>query len=882
MPLNSGEKLGPYQIVAPLGAGGMGEVYRARDTQLEREVAVKVLPRAMAADPERLARFDREAKVLAALNHPNIATIYGLVEFSGGRALVMELVPGLTLGDRLKRGAVGLEETLKIAGQVADALEAAHDKGIVHRDLKPGNIMITPDGLAKVLDFGLASTAGTTAPGDPENSPTLTMTMTQAGYIVGTAAYMSPEQAAGTPVDRRADIWSFGVVLWEMLTGQRLFKGDTVAHTLAAVLQAPISFEALKSVPAPVRELVARCLDRDVKSRLRDIGEARVATLRYMANPVAPAAEAPMRRSKMPWLVAAALALAVLGLGAIHFRETPPVEPSLATTLLPPEGGEFNFGTYGLPAISPDGMRIVYGARAMEGKTQLWLRRLDSPAAQPLAGTEDAGFPFWSPDSRWVGFGQERKLKKIDVQGGPPIPITDIEADFRGGTWNVEGVILFGLNRQGPLLRVSASGGKTTAATVDDGSNPQSFSHRSPWFLPDGRHFLYTNPQDGDIPVRVGSLDEPGKPGKLVAKSHSTVAYAQGYLLYLLENTLMAQPFDAASLSATGDPSPLAEGVPTYQTNARSAAFTVARSGLLVYQAGIAGRQSELVWRDRSGQRAGIIGQRTGLLLSLALSPDGKQAAANDQEFLWVYDTGRGVRTRLSSGNLKTPREPVWAPDDRTIFFAAAAPGSATTDIFRKSANGTGAETSVIATPGQNEYPEDVSADGKWLLYRKVDPKNREDMWVLPLDTTGGKQEPKPYLQTAAREGEARFSPDGRWAAYRSNESGQDEIYVGAFPTISAKYLISSGGGAHLRWSHDGREIFYVSQDGQLISVEVSARNGELQVGKTQKLFGGVITTRNSIYDVSADGKKFLVIDEEQARTLPLTLRQNWMAALRK
>ena len=571
MQLSPGEKFASYQVLSLLGKGGMGEVYKARDLQLKREVALKVLPGAFANDPDRLARFQREAEVLASLNHPNIAAIYGMAHSAGSYALVMELVIGES-----PKGPLAWNDAWKLAQQMASALEYAHDNNVVHRDLKPANIMVTAEGVLKLLDFGLAKAMSAPMSGslDPENSPTLTMGATVAGTIMGTAGYMSPEQAKGRSVDKRADIWSFGVVLWELLTGERLFKGEDVADTLAQVLTKEVD---VTRVPIVARNLLTECLQKDPKLRLRDIGDAP----RLVGQALPPDSAAPAHASRWAWPAAAAFLLTTFALGWIHFREAPPELRAIQTAILPPDDGEFEFvgNTNSIPAISPDGNLIVFGARAKDGKQQLWLRHLDSGVAQPLPGTEGATPPFWSPDSRWVAFIQENKLKKIDVQGGPAVTIADIPQPLRGGSWNRDGVILLGGNRTNPIARVSASGGKSVPFTPETNS-------RSPWFLPDGIHFLYTLSQTGDIPVLVGSLDAPGKPGKLVAQAHSTAAYAQGHLLYLRENTLMAQPFDVKQLSTQGEATPLAEGVATVTDPARLALFTVSPTGLLVYGSG--------------------------------------------------------------------------------------------------------------------------------------------------------------------------------------------------------------------------------------------------------------------------------------------------------
>ncbi len=856
----------------------MGEVYRALDTQLQREVAIKVLPASMARDPERLARFDREAKILAALNHPNIAVIHAIVESPSGRALVMELVPGDTLGARIKQGPMPQEEALNVAKQIAEALEAAHEKGVTHRDLKPGNVMITPTGLVKVLDFGLAAMATPAAQSiDPDNSPTLTMGMTQAGAIMGTAAYMSPEQAAGVTVDRRADIWSFGVVLYEMVTGKRLFSGgESISHTLADVLRAPIDLDVIPA--GKVRTLLRRCLDRSLKTRLQSIAEARIA----IDAPEEGGASSPP--SKLPWAIAAILGLSAATFGALYFLQPKPEQPVLNATLLPPDGTDFFFNAgvanQAVPALSPDGTRIVFGARGKDGKVQLWVRRLDSSISTLLPGTENAGHPFWSPDSRFVGFGQDQKVKKIDVQGGPPLLVAEIPSDFGGGSWSPEGWILIGgrsAPAATPLLKVPAAGGKPVPA-VGIESGKESGAHKFPWFLPDGKHFLYTPQREGDLPVRVGSLDEPDKPGKIVAQAQSNVVYAQGHLLYLRESTLMAQPFDTGKLATTGEAVPVAESVPTYSNPSRLAGFTVSTDGLLVHATGASGSQSRLAWKDRQGKVLGNVGEPTGQIGNLELSPDQKSAAVSFAGDLWIYDTARGLPTRFTF-DPKIDREPVWSPDGKTLYFSSDRKGAF--NLYRKASNGTGTEE-LLLEDSQVKTPSSISPDGKFLLYHRSGEKTLTDMWSLPLQNPGAKMEPQAFLQTPFVEGAGRFSPDGQWVAYQSNESGQNQVYAAPFPGPGGKRQISPAGGNRPRWRKDGKEIFYVSPDGQLMAAEVTARNGTLEVGQVQKLFDGIITSRGTVYDVSADGQKFLVVDDGATATRPLTLVQNWTALLKK
>lgn len=864
MPLSPGDNLGQFNVVSLLGKGGMGEVYRARDTQLKREVALKVLPDAFASDPERLARFQREAEVLASLNHPNIAAIYGIVQSGGSYALVMELVIGES-----PKGPLGWEDAWKLAQQMASALEYAHEKNIVHRDLKPANIVVTADGVLKLLDFGLAKAMSTPITGslNSENSPTLTMGATVAGTIMGTAGYMAPEQAKGKNVDKRADVWAFGVVLWELLTGERLFTGEDVAETLAQLLTKEVD---LTRVPSVARRLLTECLQKDPKARLRDIGDAS-----RLIGDAAPPAVAATRPPVLPWAVAAVFALVAGVVSFVHFRETPPEVRAINTTLLPPDNADFEFARpFPIPAISPDGTRIVYGARTKDGKTQLWLRRLDSASAQPLAGTEGAGTPFWSPDSRWVAFGQDKKLKKIDIQGGPPVPITDLEHPLRGGSWNSEGVILFAGMPQTPILRVAASGGKAVAVTKPE-------NHHFPFFLPDGRHFIYITGQDGDNPVQVGSLDEPAKPGKIVAQAHSPAVYSQRHLLFLRENTLMAQPFDVERLETTGEVMPVAEGVPTFTSISRIAGFTVSPAGLLAYVTGARGGQSRLLWKDRQGKVLDGLGTSAAAVEDFSISRDQKSVGVVIGRDLWVYDAARGVPTRFTFDQADN-RDPVWSPDGKTLYFISNR-GRGAGNLYRKALNGTGAEEPLLEDSARKSLGS-VSPDGKWLLYSKDDAKARMDLWALPLTPSpgGAKAEARVFLQTRFSEYHGQFSADGQWVVYQSNESGNFEVYVAPFPGPGGKRQISSGGGTRPRWRRDGKEIFYCTIDGRLMAAEVAARNGTLEVGRVQNLFDDIDTAHGSAYDVSADGQKFLVVDDGVSGTRPLTLLQNWTASLRK
>ncbi|MGD1091622.1 MAG: protein kinase [Bryobacteraceae bacterium] len=877
MSLAPGTRLGPYEILGPLGAGGMGEVYRAKDTKLDREVAIKVLPSALAQHPDRLARFEREAKVLAALNHPNIAIIYGLED----HAIVMELVEGPTLADRIAVGALPLDESLKIAVQIADALEAAHEKGIVHRDLKPANIKVREDGTVKVLDFGLATAvqSNTAERSDGANSPTLTMGGTEVGVILGTASYMSPEQAAGKPVDRRADIWSFGVVLWEMLTGRRLFHGESVSHTLADVLRAEIDFGKLPaSTPAPIRELLKRCLDRDLKTRLRDIGEARIAIQKYLANPTSsPDVTSATSPSRHLWLWIAATSvcfLAAVALAFIHFRERQPEAPVVRSTLLPPDSATPDFGNgLGLPTLSPDGLKIVFGARTADGKDPLWVRSLDGLVAQPLAGTDGAIFPFWSPDGKFIAFFADSKLKKIDASGGPAITLADAPLG-RGGSWSPEGVIIFApVNALGPLLRVSSAGGASTPISTAQG--------RLPWFLPDGRHFLY-QVQPGNSTIRAGSLD--GGESKMVIEAGSNALYAEGHLLFLRDGALMAQTFDAKRLVTTGEAVPVAEHIQTVLNSGTVGVFSVSQTGMLAYRSGLGFSGLELTWYDRAGKKGAEVGEPAGLV-DFRLSPDRKSLAATittgGYANIWTYDVSRGLRTRLTF-EAANDQDPVWSPDGRNIILGSVRKGHR--DLYRKQANGAGPEE-LLYSDDLEKYPRSWSPDGNFLLYDAAGPKTG-GIWALPLtQQPGGSLKPFPVVQPPFSATLGEFSPDGRWIAYQSNESQRYEIYVTSFPPGSGgRRQISTAGGVLARWRPDGKEIFYIAPDRRLMAAEVVVKGGTLEPGTVRPLFGSPdLTPGNPYYDVSGDGQQFLLRTfPEQKSAEPLTLVQNWVARLKK
>ena len=857
MALSAGDRLGPYEILAPLGAGGMGEVYRARDTKLERQVAIKILPDALASDPERLARFEREAKVLASLNHPNIATIHGVED----RALIMELVEGETL-----RGPVPLETAFDYARQIASALQAAHEKGIVHRDLKPANIMVTPAGVIKVLDFGLAKAAEeSVAPADSMNSPTLTMSPTRAGMILGTAAYMSPEQARGKTVDQRADIWAFGVVLYELLTGHTLFEGDTVSDTLAGVLKTE---PTLDRIPERARRLVQTCLQKDPRKRLQAIGDWE---LLLQVQPVAQVSD--LQRPRLPWIWAALATAAALALGFVAFRHFTEETRVVKLFVPPPEKADFNW--FSIPAISPDGRRLV-AAVDQDGRRSLWVRDFDSLTGRALPGTDGASYPFWSADSKTVAFFAVGKLKKIEVAGGPAITLCDA-ANPRGGTWNQSGVIVFAPSPTSGLMRVSAAGGTMTAVTQPDAALHER-GNRFPSFLPDGRHFLFTaqNSNVEQSVIYVGDLESRSR--QRVLPANSNVVYVPpGYLLFVRERTLMAQPFNAAKLQTTGDAVPIAEQVDSISGNSQGQ-FSSSQNGVLAYTSGGGGGNVQLTWFDRSGKAVGTLGT-PGELEWPAISPDGSTVAVEQGDRqgnlrdVWLHDVARATATRFTFGPASN-RFPVWSPDGTHIAFYTTRDG---TDVYRRATGGTAQDEPLDKRPA-NKRPDDWSRDGKYILEENNgDPKTGNDIWVLPLF---GDRKPYPYLHTEFSERYAKLSPNGQWLAYVSDESKSNEVYVQTFPNPGGKWQVSTNGGSYPVWSRDGKELFFIGADQKLMAVEIKG-GAKFEAGLPKPLFD-VHINNDGWYDVSKDGRFLIPNQIGQATSAPMTVVLNWTAGLKR
>ncbi len=848
----------------------MGEVYRARDTKLKRDVAIKVLPAEFARDAERLARAQREAEVLASLNHPNIAQIYGQEDASGTPCLVLEFVDGQTVEQRLKQGPLPVAEALDLARQIADALDAAHERGIVHRDLKPANVKITPAGQVKVLDFGLAKTIDTMPPEALSHSPTLAGSATGTGVILGTSGYMSPEQARGKTADARSDIWSFGVMLYEMLSGKPAFPGETVVEVLGGVLKSDADWRLLPStIPPSVLSLLRHCLQKDRNRRLRSIADARFQIEQAIHEPAsAPASAPPAQKSRERiWIgVALVAVIAAASVTVWHFASAPnaPLETRLQI-VTPPAASMSSF------AISPDGRKVVYEGLD-NGKHLLWLRRLESPNAEALPGTDGPTQPFWSPDSRSVAFFADGKLKRIDIAGGTPQIVTD-SPNGPNGAWNSDGTILFALTSTGPLQRVAASGGAAAPFTKVD--PPRQVSHRFPSFLPDGRHFLFgvAGTPEGRG-VYVASLDD-NQPRRLFDADSAAVFAPPDQLLFVRQGTLFAQRFDLRKLETVQEPVAVATSVSFNTEWLLDKNFSVSQTGTLAYRSGK--REKEFIWLDRSGTPVGAIGTRDDAQpQSIRLSPDGRTVAmlrsVNGNNDVWLMDAARGVLRRFTS-DPADDNGAVWSPDSNVLVYTSRQK-KGNLNLYRKPVNGNGGDELLVDSP-ENKFPLDWSADGHFLLYSTDSPKTGTDLWAFSFD----QKKSIPVIQTNADEIVGRFSPDGRWVAFQSNETGRDEIYVQPFPGPGGKSSpISINGGFGPQWRSDGKEIYYIGTDNRLMAVPMTLRpNGQADAGTPVPLFS---VRPGSEFEVSRDGKRFLVDTlTEGASATPITVILNWSGA---
>jgi eukaryotic-like serine/threonine-protein kinase len=913
-----GKTLAHYEITSQLGKGGMGEVYQAKDRKLGRDVAIKVLPEEFARDADRVARFQREAKLLASLNHPNIAAIYGLEEFGGTSILVLELVDGKTLADRIRAGPVPVEEALKLALQIAEALEAAHEKGIIHRDLKPENIKVTPEGKVKVLDFGLAKAfAGDKEEVNLSNSPTLSNAATQQGVILGTAAYMSPEQARGKSVDKRADIWAFGCVLYEMLTGQQTWTGTTVTDIMAAALAKDPDFGSLPpNIHPDIRKLLSRCLQKDPTERIRDVGDVRVEIKQLLADPKGVLAQPvatvePRKKLRMilPWVaVTAILSIIVAGVAVWNLRTPKPLQVVRFDCELP----EFQQTLMRVLAVSPDGKQFTYGTNK-----GLCLRSMDELAAKLIAGTEGASTAFFSPDGQWIGYfsQSDRKLKKIAVSGGAPVALCDVTS-FAGASWFEDNTIVYG-QRGGDIMRISADGG-TPASLVKAKSGTLS----SPQVLPGGKSLLYTLMDNDPGKIMVQSL-KSGDSKELFAGRNARYL-PTGHIVYGSESGLgriniSAVPFDLDKLEATGGAVLIVEGVGQY---------SVSDSGTLVYTEGrrvtLSSEQRTLVWIDRNGNEESL-GVPPKTYAFPRVSPDGTQVALTIAEVtksnIWIWDLARKVMTPLTLDET-TDAFPLWTPDGNRIFFSKIGMGK--NGVYWKAANGTGKEERLIPVTDRSLSPSSWSRDGKTMILEDTAGSvgsmgmiigrgllagrgmieafasrggssfgggatgSASDIIVLPME---GERVKKPLLQEKFLEINPQVSPDGRWMAYTSNESRQNQVYVRPFPQVeSGRWPVSTNGGSEPRWSHTGRELFYRGDDSMMAVAVETEPTFKLGVPKT--LFKGAYYSYMSHnWDLSRDGKRFLMIkpmqstSETSAAPPPrpkITIVVNWFEELKQ
>jgi eukaryotic-like serine/threonine-protein kinase len=873
-----GRTLGHYQVASLLGSGGMGEVYRATDTRLDRTVAVKLLPQHLSSNPERRQRFEREARAVSSLSHPHICALYDVGQQDGIDYLVMEYIEGESLADRLAKGPLPVDHALRYAIQVADALDKAHRARLVHRDLKPANIMLTESG-AKLLDFGLAKERVSNSEFVVRAQSDLSAErgyLSREGTIVGTLQYMAPEQLEAGAVDTRTDIFSFGAVLYETLTGKRAFTGKSQASLIGAILHAePPAISTIQPMAPPALDrLVKKCLAKDPDQRWQSAGDV-ADELRWVAEAGSEAsATAPVKirgrnRERLAWIVASMLLLGVAAAVVFIVRNFDRAPTEVSTTRFVISASEKQVLLY--PSISPDGRRLVYPA-STEGKQQLWIRELDSITPKLLPGTDKTSYPaFWSPDGRYIAFFSDGKLKKLQLSGGPAQPLADA-SNPRGGSWNREGVIIFAPDGTSPLSRLSASGGERTQLTTLDESR-QEISHRWPFFLPDGRHFLFVarSRQIENTAIYVGSLDS--KETKRVLNADSSMAYApQGYLLFAREGTLMGQPFDVDKLRVTGEEIWVA-GQISWALSAL-AGFSVSENGVLAYLTG--NPATQLTWFDRSGTELRTVGLPAAYI-ALRLSPDEMRVAVARTDPLAVapdislIELARGVASKLTS-EPSIDDFPVWSPDGSQIAFSSNREGAM--NLYRKLSNGAGKEEGLIKS-NQGEHMQDWSPDGRFLLYRTFGVKTKSDIWVLPMF---GDRKPYPFLETEFDETSAIFSPDGRWVAYVSDEAGTYEVYVRRFQGSGGSWRISTDGGTVPRWRRDGKELFYFSGK-KLMAVDVKASESSFEPGSPRLLFekSGI-----SNYDVSRDGQQFLIAIPVESSPEPITVVLNWTADLKR
>jgi serine/threonine-protein kinase len=893
MALDTGTRLGPYEILAALGAGGMGEVYRARDSKLNRLVAIKVLPDLFVSDTERLARFTREAQTLAALNHPNIAHVYGFEESGGVRALVMELVEGEDLSQRIARGRMPLDEALPIARQIAEALDAAHEQGIIHRDLKPANIKVRPDGTVKVLDFGLAKALEPVGVASPSVSqpPTITSpALSQVGMLLGTAAYMSPEQAKGRPADKRSDVWAFGCVLYEMLTGARAFAGDDVSDTLAAVLRAEPDWPMLPTeTPAAIRRLLRRCLEKDRRRRLSDAADARLEIEEALTTPTFETSAAPAP-SQVGWrrgalIAAAALAVGGAAAGGAVWTAVRPGPARVTRTVIQTSGGTaltISPRAAGSLAITPDGSRLVYTAAS-----QLVVRRLDQFDSEALTGLGSPTQPFISPDGQWIGFFDGSVLKKVAIGGGPAVTVfndSNPSGGPRGATWGTDGTIVYASSSSAGLKRVAAAGGGEAETLTTYDRERGEVRHSWPSFLPGGRALLFSISYAVRAPeIAVLNLDTGAK---TVLLSGLRARYLpSGHLVFGMENTLRAVAFDPERLTVAGEPVPVVSPVAANQPYQQAPAeYDVAADGTLVYlPTSIASPVTRTpVWVDRQGRETSL-GMQSRPYVHPRLAPDGTRVAIMDRGDIWIWDLRR---SRLTRGTLDGATISIWTPDSARLIFASTR-GGGNANLYVQASDGTGTTTRLTDSPNMHN-PTGITSDGTQIVFNDATPAQQGDIGLLTLTPT---PQTKPLVATRYDERGGVVSPDGRWLAYESDRSGAYEVWIQPFPIADGGlWQVSTAGGVQPLWARNGRELFYVAPDGALMAVSVDPRGSAWSDGSPVQLIGGQYMsggfgTTVRQYDVTADGQRFLMMKDEARQTdaaPSISVVQHWFEELKR